>query len=138
MQYAKLENGYLIPAPGEVRHDGMVIMNPRLELLSPMGYKPVEYTERPEIKTVGNELREVYVDNGDSITVTWEEYTPEPTPEREPSYKQQVVALIRERYDSDDESALERQRLTKPEEFEEYFAYCEECKKTVKQKLGII
>lgn len=80
MQYAKLENGYLIPAPGEVRQGGMVIMNPGLEILGPMGYKPVEYTERPEITTPGNELREVYTDNGDRITVTWEEYTPEPAP----------------------------------------------------------
>lgn len=63
---------------------------------------------------------------------------PEPIPESELTYKQQVVALIRERYDRDDESALERQRLTKPEEFEEYFAYCEECKKQVKQKLGML
>lgn len=136
MQYAKLENERLIFAPSEIRHDGMVIMNPRLELLSPMGYKPVEYTERPEINTEGNELGEVYADNGDRITVTWEEYTPEPVPEL--TYEQQVVALIREKYTSDDETALLRQRDTKPEEFEEYFAYCEECKKTVKQKLGII
>lgn len=136
MQYAKLENGYLIPAPGEVRQDGMVIMNPGPEILGPMGYKPVEYTERPEVSTPGNELREVYTDDGDRITVTYEEFTPEPAPE--PSYEDQVVALIRERYDHDDESALERQRLTKPEEFEEYFAYCEECKKRVKQKLGML
>lgn len=56
---------------------------------------------------------------------------------KELTYEQQVVALIREKYTSDDETALLRQRDTKPEEFEEYFAYCEECKKTVKQKLGI-
>lgn len=136
MKYAKLENGYLIPAPGEVRQGGMVIMNPGPEILGPMGYKPVEYTERPEVSTPGNELREVYADNGDRITVTWEESTPEPVPEL--TYEQQVVALIREKYTSDDETALLRQRDTKPEEFEEYFAYCEECKKTVKQKLGII
>lgn len=36
MQYAKLENGYLIPAPGEVRQGGMVIMNPGLEILGPI------------------------------------------------------------------------------------------------------
>lgn len=81
MKYAKLENGQLIPAPGEVRQDGMVIINPGAEILGPMGYKPVEYTERPEITTPGNELREVYADNGDRITVTWEEYTPDPAPE---------------------------------------------------------
>ena len=69
MQYAKLENGYLIPAPGEVRQGGMVIMNPGLEILGPMGYKPVEYTERPEITTPGNDLREVYTEEADRIRV---------------------------------------------------------------------
>lgn len=136
MQYAKLENGYLIPAPGEVRQGGMVIMNPGPEILGPMGYKPVEYTERPEISTPGNELREVYADNGDRITVTWEEYTPEPAPE--PSYEEQVVTLIRERYSTDDELAILRQRDTKPEEFKAYDDYCEACKANVKQKLGIV
>lgn len=81
MQYAKLENGQLTPAPDEVRQGGMVIMNPGPDILGPMGYKPVEYTERPEVTTPGNELREVYTDNGDRITVTWEEFTPEPAPE---------------------------------------------------------
>lgn len=136
MQYAKLENGQLIPAPGEVRQDGMVIMNPGPEILGPMGYKPVEYTERPEITTPGNELREVYTDNGDRITVTWGGFTPEPSPE--PSYEEQVVALIRERYDQNAENALNRQRNRKPEEFEQFFNYCEECKATVKQKLGMV
>lgn len=136
MKYAKLENGYLIQAPGEVRQEGMVIMNPGPDILTPLGYKPLSYTERPEIATPGNELREVYTDNGDSITVTWEEYTPEPTPE--PSYEEQVVALIRERYSSDDELAILRQRDSKPEEFEQYFNYCEECKSKIKQKLGMV
>ena len=84
MQYAKLEDGFLIPAPGEVRQGGMVIMNPGLEILGPMGYKPVEYTERPEITTPGNDLREVYTEEADRIRVGWEEYTPEPEPQPDP------------------------------------------------------
>lgn len=80
MEYAKLMGSLLIMAPEKIKKDGMVIMNPGPEILGPMGYKPVEYTERPEITTQGNELREVYTDNGDRITVTWEEYTPEPAP----------------------------------------------------------
>lgn len=136
MQYAKILEGQLIPAPDEVRQDGMVIMNPGAEILGPMGYKPVEYSERPEISTPGNELREVYADNGDSITVTWEEYTPEPAPE--PSYEDQVVALIRERYDQNAENALNRQRDRKPEEFKAFDDYCEACKEQVKQKLGMV
>ena len=136
MQYAKLENGYLIPAPGEVRQGGMVIMNPGPEILGPLGYKPVEYAERPEITTPGNELREAYTDNGDRITVTWVEYTPEPAPE--PSYEDQVVALIRECYSFDDELAILRQQNRKPEEFAAYDDYCEACKAQVKQKLGMV
>lgn len=53
-------------------------------------------------------------------------------------YKDQVVALIRERYSSDDELAILRQRDSKPEEFEQYFNYCESCKASVKQKLGMV
>lgn len=136
MEYAKLMGSLLIMAPEKIKKNGMVIMNPGPGILCPMGYKPVEYTERPEITTQGNELREVYTDNGDRITVTWEEYTPEPAPE--PSYEEQVVALIRKRYSSDDELAILRQRDTKPEEFEQYFNFCEECKATVKQKLGMV
>lgn len=136
MKYAKLENGQLIPAPGEVRQDGMVIMNPGPDLLTPLGFKPLSYTERPEITTPGNELREVYTDNGDRITVTWEEFTPEPVPE--PSYEDQVVALIRERYDQNAENALNRQRDRKPDEFKAYDDYCEACKEQVKQKLGMV
>lgn len=63
---------------------------------------------------------------------------PEPIPEPESSYEDQVVALIRERYSADDELAILRQRDTKPEEFEQYFHYCEECKVAVKQKLGML
>lgn len=136
MKYAKLENGQLIPAPGEVRQDGMVIMNPGAEILGPMGYNPVEYTERPEVSTPGNELREVYTDDGDRITVTYEEFTPEPAPE--PSYEDQVVALIRERYDQTAENALNRQRNRKPEDFKAFDDYCEACKEQVKQKLGMV
>lgn len=136
MQYAKLENGQLIQAPGEVRQNGMVIMNPGAEILGPMGYKPVEYSERPDISTPGNELREVYTDNGDRITVTWEEFTPEPA--SEPSYEEQVVALIRERYDQNAENALNRQRDRKPDEFKAFDDYCEACKAQVKQKLGMV
>lgn len=43
-------------------------------------------------------------------------------------YADRVSKLIRERYSLDDELALSRQRDTKQEEFEEYFAFCEDCK----------
>ena len=43
-------------------------------------------------------------------------------------YPNLVSRLIRERYSIDDEMAILRQRDTKPEEYETYNAFCEECK----------
>ena len=57
---------------------------------------------------------------------------PEPAP-YVPTYEQRVVQLIRERYDIDAELAILRQRDSKPEEFAEYNAYCEECKAKAKE-----
>lgn len=136
MEYAKLMGSLLIMAPEKIKKDGMVIMNPGPDLLTPLGYKPLSYTERPDISTPGNELREVYTDNGDRITISYEEFTPEPVPE--PSYGDLVVALIRERYDQNAENALNRQRDRKPEEFKAFDDYCEECKAKIKQKLGMV
>lgn len=50
-------------------------------------------------------------------------------------YEEKVVALIREKYSLDEELAIQRQRDTKPDEFQTYFTYCEECKERAKGKL---
>ena len=47
-------------------------------------------------------------------------------------YEEKAVALIREKYSLDEELAIQRQRDTKPEEFCEYFTYCETCKQKAK------
>ena len=51
------------------------------------------------------------------------------------SYSEKVVSLIREKYSLDEELAIQRQRDTKPDEFQEYFEYCEFCKKQIKEGL---
>lgn len=67
------------------------------------------------------------------FTDGWREYVvPEPTP-YQPTYEEQVVELIRLRYDMNAELAILRQRDSKPEEFAEYNAYCEECKRKIKE-----
>lgn len=43
-----------------------------------------------------------------------------------------VTALIRRRYTLDDEFAMNRQRYEKPEEWAEYYQWCETCKKEAK------
>ena len=48
------------------------------------------------------------------------------------SYAEKVVSLIRQKYSLDEELAIQRQRDVKPQEFQEYFAYCEACKEKAK------
>lgn len=47
-----------------------------------------------------------------------------------------INRLIRRRYSVSAELAVMRQRDTKPEEFEAYFAYVEECKAQVKEEMS--
>ena len=48
-----------------------------------------------------------------------------------------VQELINEKYSIYDELAIQRQRNTKKAEFNEYNAYCENCKARAKELLGI-
>ena len=52
-------------------------------------------------------------------------------------YGEAVNAKIRERYSESQEFAILRQKDDKPEEYAEYYAFCEECKADVKIKKGI-
>ena len=49
-------------------------------------------------------------------------------------YENKIVSLIRKKYSVNQELAILRQRDTKPEEFEEYHKYVEQCKVQVKNK----
>lgn len=51
-----------------------------------------------------------------------------------PTYEEKVVILIREKYSLDSELAIQRQRNSKPEEFQVYFDYCEDCKRRAKNE----
>lgn len=71
----------------------------------------------------------------------WEDYTP-PTPPAPqpyvPTYEELVVMKIHERYSINDELAILRQRDTKPDEFEEYFNYVEQCKAEAKEEYSLL
>lgn len=54
------------------------------------------------------------------------------------SYDEAVNAEIRKRYSLSNELSILRQAATKPEEYEAYFAYCEECKCHVKKQLNLM
>ena len=51
-------------------------------------------------------------------------------------YGNQVNELIRAKYSLSEELSLLRQRDSKQEEYQKYNAYCEECKKTIKDKIN--
>ena len=53
-------------------------------------------------------------------------------------YPKLVQELINEKYSVYNELAILRQRDTKPEEFNEYNAYCEQCKAQAKEMLGLV
>ena len=52
--------------------------------------------------------------------------------QKDDEYVAKVVELIRKRYSINDELAILRQRDVKPEEFDEYNTYVEECKAEAK------
>lgn len=52
-------------------------------------------------------------------------------------YPELVEELIRQRYTISQELAINRQRDTKPTQFEEYNSYCEACKAEAKKLLGM-
>ena len=54
----------------------------------------------------------------------------------QPSFKERVIARVREVYSVDDELAILRQRDTKPEEFAKYNAYVEKIKAEERGEAG--
>ena len=49
MNYAKLINGQIHYAPRKLRLETVTVYNPPAELLIAEGYKPVKYTDAPEV-----------------------------------------------------------------------------------------
>ena len=133
--YAKLINGELIPAPNKIEKDGMLIVNPKGDLLKQLGYKEVVYPISDNTDLGYNEttipMTPVYVEKEDFISVSYVETLPSDLVKI--SYEDRVVSLIREKYSVDDELAIIRQKDTKPEEFNTYFSFVEDCKAKVKE-----
>lgn len=86
---------------------------------------------------IDGESYDVFNPSEDMILAAgWVPYEPEVVePSAEELYKDRIVALIRQRYSTDDEIAILRQRDVKPEEFDEYNAYVESCKQTVHNEI---
>lgn len=79
--------------------------------------------------------------NGKYLEITEEEIRQEQEEAKKhqiqmPSYDELVDREIRKKYTMSQEFAILRQRDEKPEEYAEYFAYCEECKNLMKEMLN--
>ena len=107
-----------------------LIFNPDEEDYNRHGYYAKKYTSIP--------------DNNYSYTEYWDEATPERPyhlqcweqgEKIQIDYETRVIELIREKYSLDEELAIQRQRNSKPDEFQEYFNYCEDCKYQAKREI---
>lgn len=88
--------------------------------------------EQEEIEGVLQDVEYFHYNPPEEIILSdgWEVY--DDSAER---YKLRIVELIRERYSFDDEIAILRQMTVKPEEFELYNAYAENCKARAKEEV---
>ena len=50
MNYAKLIDGTLVPAPRKLRNGDYVTYNPPVAMLEEHGFKPVRHTDPPEVE----------------------------------------------------------------------------------------
>lgn len=132
----KLHNGELIIAPKTIKHNGRVYHNPKDEVYIDAGYCPIVEIDMPENQNDKKYKKQYELIEG-TIFQTWVE---DETVEEIAifSYKEEVIAKIKEYYSIDDEIAILRQRDTKPEEFEEYNNFVEQCKIQIKEKLEIL
>lgn len=74
-------------------------------------------------------------DNGIYRDMTEEEVAEMQSQTPPVDYSEAVDNAIRERYSVSQEFAILRQKDEKPEEYAEYYAYCEACKEKVKQSM---
>lgn len=74
------------------------------------------------------------LENGIYRNITPEELAEIEMHSIKPDYKESIISAIREKYSVDDELAILRQRDSKPEEFEEYFAFVEDIKQSLKDE----
>lgn len=81
-----------------------------------------------------NEDHSVKIINPTQEQLTQYGWTIYQEPQQQKTYEQRVVELIREKYTLDAELAIQRQREEKAEDFAEYYAYCEECKRIAKEE----
>lgn len=93
---------------------------------------PYNYT-KVEIDDVYSDCQASDFD--EDLTFNIDRYNARKQKQDNDEYENKVVALIRQKYNVNQELAILRQRDAKPEEFAEYNEYVEQCKEQVKNEL---
>ena len=73
-------------------------------------------------------------DFNDDFTLSIEKYNTRKQKQDNDEYENKIVALIRKKYNINQELAILRQRDAKPQEYQEYYDYVEQCKEQVKNE----
>ena len=94
-----------------------------------LSQSPYNYT-KVEIDDVYSDCQES--DFNDDLTFSIEKYNARKQVLANEEYENKIVALIRKKYNINQELAILRQRDAKPQEYQEYYNYVEQCKKQVK------
>lgn len=131
--FGKIENGVFIEAPNSIIYNGFMCFNPKPEHYIANGYYEVVTAEVPE-ELIGKARKQIYVKKENYISCEWVEDT---APQSQIAYKEAIIEKVRAVYSIDDEIAILRQKDTKPEEFEAYYNFVEQCKQEAKAELGI-
>ena len=77
-------------------------------------------------------------DFNDDLTFNVDKYNARKQKQDNDEYENKIVALIRQKYNVNQELAILRQRDTKPEEWNIYNEYVESCKRQVKEEFGLL
>lgn len=75
------------------------------------------------------------IDFNDDLSFNIEKYNARKQKQDNDEYENKIVALIRQKYNVNQELAILRQRDAKPLEYQEYYDYVEQCKEQVKNEL---
>ena len=126
-----------VPIQGETVEDGYVIVGREIDKdgnVIEQGYLFKAYTdEEREAFWAQNTGGGIGVDT-DGISPKWLPKPIKTAEQVQAEYENAVNAKIREKYTLPQELSILRQRDEKPEEYAEYYAYCEECKAVAKTR----
>ena len=131
------EYGNFMEIPKKVTHGGRAYYNPRGEMCKQFGYYELIETDYP---VDGKDYTATYeMNDNEQIVQIWVEVESQEPVNETPqlSYRELIIQKIAARYSIEDEIAILRQKDEKPEEFEAYYQFAEQCKAEAKAELGL-